>query len=87
MLNVAVMNHFVTNLSKFHNLYNHNVFWHKCWRCSRLPFRQFTGNDVGGPLFSPFFFSLTSTFLIEGMLLDFVFGSALQVVSKYHLLC
>ena len=33
------------------------------------------------------FFSLTSTFLIEGMLLDFVFGSALQVVSKYPLLC
>ena len=45
-------------------------FWHERRRCSRSPFRWLTGNDVSGPLISPFFsfFSPSSTFLIEGVL-------------------
>ena len=47
-------------------------FWHKCWCCSRLPFRVLTGNDVSEPLFSLifsfFFFSLLSMFLMECLL-------------------
>ena len=49
--------------------------WHKCWCCSRSPFRQLTGNVVSGLLFSSFslFFYLffhffhfsVTTFLIE----------------------
>ena len=31
------------------------LYWHERWRCSRLPFRRLTDNDISGPLFLRFF--------------------------------
>ena len=31
------------------------IFWQERQHCSRWPFSQSTGNDISGPLFSPFF--------------------------------
>ena len=51
------------------------IYWHELSALQLAPVRRSTGNDVSGALFSPFFslflflfFSLSSTFLIKGVL-------------------